>query len=53
MSPTGRTSKGLLEQVLSGEAEPETAAGMMGISRFELRSLLWNLLEQRVQEQGW
>lgn len=43
----------LLEQVLSGTANPEMAPYLIGISSRELQSRLRGLIDQRAEEQGW
>jgi hypothetical protein len=43
----------LLEQVLSGTANPEMAPYLIGISSRELQSRLRGLIDQRAAEQGW
>jgi hypothetical protein len=43
----------LLEQVLSGTANPEMAPYLIGISSRELQSRLRGLIDRRAEEQGW
>lgn len=43
----------LLEQVLTGMANPDVVPYVMGISTRELQSRLRGLIDQRAEEQGW
>lgn len=43
----------LLEQVLTGTANPEVVPYLIGISSRELQSRLRGLIDQRAEEQGW
>lgn len=52
--PRGRPSEEwVLEQVISGQANPDVVPYVMGISLTELRSRLRGLIHLRAEEQGW
>jgi hypothetical protein len=43
----------MLERVLAGEANPDTAEVILGVSEWELCGMLRGLVKRREEEQAW
>jgi hypothetical protein len=51
--PVPAQTEVVLERVLVGQAAPELAASLLGLTEYELGILLRALIRQRATEQAW